>query len=57
MRRPAKRASDGRKAKARTDRGQVLIERIRRRREQIRERVGVLQDSAELIREERERRF
>ena len=58
MRRSAKRATNGRKTKAKpSDRSQALLERIRRRREQIRERVGVLTDSSELIREERDRRF
>jgi hypothetical protein len=33
-----------------------LLARIRERREQIRERQGILTDSAELIREERDRR-
>jgi len=58
MRRAAKRATTVRKTKAKpSDRSQALLERIRRRREQIRERVGVLTDSSELIREERDRRF
>lgn len=39
------------------DRSRVLLERILRRREEIRERAGVLSDSSVLIREERERRF
>jgi len=53
MRRAAKRATNGRKTKAKpSHRSQALLERIRRRREQIRERVGVLTDSSELIREE-----
>jgi predicted transcriptional regulator len=38
-----------------TDRGRTLLERIRRRREEIRRRVGVLPNSAELIRQDRER--
>jgi len=38
-------------------RNRALLERIQRRREQIRQRIGMLSDSSELIREERERRF
>jgi hypothetical protein len=58
MRRAAKQVTNGRKTKAkRSDRSQALFERIRRRREQIRERVGLLSDSSELIRKERDRRF
>ncbi len=58
MRRATKQAANGRKTKAKlSDRSQALLERIRRRREQIRERVGLLSDSSELIREERDRRF
>jgi len=58
MRRTTKQVASGRKAKAKlSDRSQALLERIRRRREQIRERVGLLSDSSELIREERDRRF
>jgi len=58
MRRATKRSVSGRKRKAKlSERSQVLLERIRRRREQIRERVGLLSDSSELIREERDRRF
>jgi hypothetical protein len=49
---------NGRKKKAKLpERSRALLDRIRRRREQIRERVGVLSDSCELIREERDRRF
>jgi hypothetical protein len=58
MRKATKPMSSGRKTKAKLpDRSQALLERIRRRREQIRGRVGLLSDSSELIREERERRF
>ncbi len=58
MRRTTKRAVNGKKTKAKLpDRSQALLERIRRRREQIRDRVGLLSDSSELIREERDRRF
>jgi hypothetical protein len=58
MRRAAKQVTNGRKTKTkRSDRSQALFERIRRRREQIRERVGLLSDSSELIRKERDRRF
>jgi len=58
MRRAAKQVTNGRKTKAKlSDRGRALLERTRRRREQIRERVGLLSDSSELIREERARRF
>jgi len=58
MRRAAKRVTNGRKTKAKlSDRSRVLFERIRRRREQIRARTGLLSDSSELIREERDRRF
>ena len=58
MRRATKQVAGGRKTKAKlSDRSQALLERIRRRREQIRERVGLLSDSSELIREERDRRF
>jgi hypothetical protein len=58
MRRVAKQVTNGRKAKAKlSGRSRALLERIRRRREQIRERVGLLSDSSELIREERDRRF
>lgn len=58
MRRVAKQVTNGRKAKPKlSDRSRALLERIRRRREQIRERVGLLSDSSDLIREERDRRF
>ncbi len=58
MPRATKQVAGGRKKKAKLpERSQALLDRIRRRREQIRERVGVLSDSCELIREERDRRF
>jgi hypothetical protein len=58
MRRATKQVVNGRKRKAKlSERSQALLERIRCRREQIRERVGLLSDSSELIREERDRRF
>jgi hypothetical protein len=58
MPRVTKQAVSARKKKAKLpERSQALLDRIRRRREQIRERVGVLSDSSELIREERDRRF
>jgi hypothetical protein len=58
MRKGAKTAANGRKTQARlSERSQALLERIRRRREEIRARVGLLSDSSELIREERDRRF
>jgi hypothetical protein len=58
MHRAAKTATNGKRTKVKvSERGQALLERIRRRREEIRERVGVLSDSVELIREERNRRF
>jgi hypothetical protein len=57
MRRATKQVVNRRKAKAKLSDRQALLERIRRRREQIRDRVGVLSDSSELIREERDRRF
>jgi hypothetical protein len=58
MRKATKQAASGKKTKAKlSDRSQALLERIRRRREQIRDRVGLLSDSSELIREERDRRF
>ncbi|MFZ0731691.1 MAG: hypothetical protein WAM79_05150 [Candidatus Sulfotelmatobacter sp.] len=40
-----------------TERSRAILERIRGRREQIRERVGALCDSSDVIREERARRF
>jgi len=57
MRRATKQVASGKKKAKLSDRSQALIERIRRRREQIRDRVGLLSDSSELIREERDRRF
>jgi hypothetical protein len=49
---------NGKKSKAKlSERSRTLLERIRRRREEIRGRVGSLSDSSELIREERDRRF
>ena len=58
MPRATKQVVSGRKKKAKLpERSQALLDRIRRRRKQIRERVGVLSDSCELIREERDRRF
>jgi hypothetical protein len=58
MRRTIKQAVNGKTGKAQiSDRTRKLFERIRRRREQIRERVGLLSDSSELIRKERDRRF
>ena len=67
MRRAAKQVTNGRKTKAKlSDRSQALFERIRRRRGVlitetrhglICERVGLLSDSSELIRKERDRRF
>lgn len=58
MRRTTKQVVSGRKTKTKLpERSQALLERIRRRREQIRDRVGLLSDSSELIRQERDRRF
>jgi hypothetical protein len=58
MRKAAKAATNGKRTKAKlSERSQVLLERIRRRREEIRARVGVLSDSSDLIRQERDRRF
>ncbi len=58
MPRVTKQAINGKKKRPKTaDRSQALLERIRQRREQIRQRVGLLSDSSELIREERDRRF
>jgi len=57
MRRATK-VANGRKTKPKlSDRSQALVERIRRRRDRIRDRVGLLSDSSELIRKERDRRF
>jgi len=60
MRRTAKATATANGKKIRTklsDRSQALLERIRGRREEIRTRTGVLSDSSELIRQERDRRF
>ena len=58
MRRAVKAAANGKKTKAKmAERSQALLERIRRRREEIRARVGMRSDSSELIKEERDRRF
>ena len=58
MRRTAKATANGKKIKTKlSDRSQALLERIRHRREEIRARAGVLSDSCELIRKERDRRF
>ena len=40
-----------------SERSRFLLEKIRRRREELRQRMGLFSDSAELIRQERERRF
>jgi hypothetical protein len=58
MRRAVKAAANGKRTKAKlAERSQALLDRIRRRREEIRARLGLLSDSSELIREERDRRF
>jgi hypothetical protein len=58
MRRATKQVASGKKSRAKlSDRSQALLERIRHRRKQIRDRVGLRSDSSELIREERDRRF
>jgi hypothetical protein len=58
MRRATKQGAGARKTKAKlSNRSRALLERICRRREQIRARTGLLSDSSELIREERDRRF
>ena len=58
MRRGIERVRNGNKLKVKpSDRSQVLLDRIRHRREQIQDRVGVLEDSARLIQQERESRF
>jgi hypothetical protein len=57
-RRATKQVANGKKSRAKlSDRSQALLERIRHRRKQIRDRVGLRSDSSELIREERDRRF
>jgi hypothetical protein len=56
MGRTTKQMADGSKAKPKISmRAQKLLERIRLRRERIRRRVGILPNSAELIRQDRER--
>jgi hypothetical protein len=50
----AKQGVNGKKAVL-SERSRALLERIRRRREKIRRRVGTLPNSAELIRQDRER--
>jgi hypothetical protein len=56
MRRAGKRLTNGHKSKTQLPaRSQALLERIRDRRERIRRRVGILPNSAELIRQDRER--
>jgi hypothetical protein len=58
MPRATKEEMNVRKKKAKLpERSRALLDRIRGRREQIRERIGTLSDSSELIREERDRRF
>jgi hypothetical protein len=55
-RKATKRISNEKKSKSGlSERSRALLERIRRRREEIRRRVGVLCNSAELIRQDRER--
>jgi hypothetical protein len=56
MRRATKPLTNGKKSKTHLPaRSQALLARIRERRERIRRRVGVLPNSAELIRQDRER--
>ena len=51
-----KRAVNGKTGKAvLSERSRALLDRIRRRREKIRRRVGTLPNSAALIRQDRER--
>jgi hypothetical protein len=58
MKRSNGRAANRKKAKVvMSERSRFLLERIRRRREELRQRMGLFSDSAELIRQERERRF
>ena len=58
MRKTLKRAANGKtKETPLSNRSRALLERIQKRREQIRKRIGLLSDSSELIREERERRY
>jgi hypothetical protein len=55
MRRSNGKAANRKKAKVvMSERGRFLLERIRRRREELRQRMGLFSDSAELIRQERE---
>ncbi len=56
MRKTTQQAVNGKKGRVRiSDRTRKLVDRIRQRREQIRRRVGILPNSAELIRQDRER--
>jgi len=58
MKRSNGRAANRKKAKVvMSERSRFLLERIRRRREELQQRMGLFSDSAELIRQERERRF
>ena len=56
MRRAARPLTNAKKSKTPLPaRSQALLARIRERRERIRRRVGILPNSAELIRQDRER--
>jgi len=56
MRRAAKSMTNAKKTNPRvSDRSRALLQRIRARRERIRRREGTLANSAELIRQDRER--
>jgi len=56
MRRATKPLTNGKKSKTQLPaRSQALLARIRERRERIRRRVGILPNSADLIRLDRER--
>jgi hypothetical protein len=58
MKRSNGRAANRKKAKVVvSERSRFLLEKIRRRREELRQRMGLFSDTAELIRQERERRF
>jgi hypothetical protein len=58
MKRSNGRAANRKKAKVvMSERSRFLLEKIRRRREELRQRMGLFSDSTELIRQERERRF
>jgi hypothetical protein len=58
MKRNNGRAANRKKAKVvMPERSRFLLEKIRRRREELRQRMGLFSDSTELIRQERERRF